>query len=164
MKNKGEILAEILKEYDFCYLFLHNTRDLQTAVKIMKEGFRFESQLPYSTDRVNPNEPIEIIYFLFQRKEYGIYTIVIAIPKEIYDRYTKLSNMLDISVEEILSIEKPYHNENDELVYRISPHHVLGFFNNNTGEFVINNLWDPLYDITEKKSFKKRPPAGNIPK
>ncbi len=69
MKNKGEILAEILSEFDDCYFFLHNTREQNIAEKIMKEGFRYESQLPHSTDRVNPKEPIEITYFLFQRKE-----------------------------------------------------------------------------------------------
>ncbi|MGQ9619370.1 MAG: hypothetical protein ACUVTX_00095 [Bacteroidales bacterium] len=164
MKNKGEILAEILLEYDFCYFFLHNTRDINTTERIMNEGFRYESQLPHSTDRVNPHEPIEITYFLFQRKEYGIYTVIIAIPKETYERYTRISNILDMPIEEVMSTERPYYGDNDELVYTISSKHVLGFFNNRTAEFVKNELWDPLYDISEEKSFKKRPPADTIPK
>jgi len=163
MKQKGEILADILKEYDFCYFFLHNTRDEDVAEKIMKEGFRFESQLPHSTDRVNPSEPIEIIYFLFQRKEYGIYTIVLAIPKETYDRYLRIADYLDLTIEELMSTEKPWYSDNDELVYTISPKHILGYFNNKTAEFVKNKLWDPHYDITTEKSFKRRPPANIKP-
>jgi len=163
MKNKGEILAGILREYDFCYFFLHNTRDINTVNKIMNEGFRFESQLPHSTDRVNPNEPIEVVYFLFQRKEYGPYTVVIAIPRETYDRYTKLSNILDIPIEEVMTIEKPYYSENEELVFTISPKHILGYFNNNTSEFFKNEQWDPLFDISEVKSFKKRLPPDLKP-
>ncbi|HOK75779.1 MAG TPA: hypothetical protein P5320_08645 [Bacteroidales bacterium] len=164
MKNKGEILAEILREYDFCYFFLHNTRDINTVNKILNEGFRYESQLPHSTDRVNPHEPIEIVYFLFQRKEYGPYTVVIAIPRETYERYTRLSNILDTTIEEVMSTEKPYYSENDELVYTISPKHILGYFNNNTSEFVKNEHWDPLFDISQLKTFKRRPPADAKPK
>lgn len=163
MKNKGEILAEILREYNFCYFFLHNTKDIHIAEKILREGFRYESQLPHSTDRVNPNEPIEITYFLFQRKDYGIYTIVIAIPKEIYERYTRLSNILDLAVEEIMSLEKPYYGDNEELVYTIAPQHIIGYFNNKTAEFVKNDLWDHSFDISQIKSLKKRPPADAVP-
>lgn len=63
MKNKGEILANILMNYKDCYLFLHNTKEINVAEKIMNEGFIFESQLPQSTYRVNPKENIEITYF-----------------------------------------------------------------------------------------------------
>ncbi len=162
MKNKGEILAEILRGIGNCYFFLHNTLEHDIAEKIMEEGFRYESQLPHSTDRVNPNEPIEVTYFLFQRKEYGIYTIIIAIPKETYDRYTRLSNILDITVEEVMSTEKPYLSDNDEYIYRISPRHILGYFNNRTAEFVKNPRWDRNYDITEEKNFKKRLPPNIV--
>jgi hypothetical protein len=85
MKNKGEILAETLRSYKDCYFFLHNTKEITTVEKIMSEGFIFESQLPHSTDHVNPDEPIEITYFLSQRKEYGFYTLIIAIPRVIYE-------------------------------------------------------------------------------
>lgn len=160
MKNKGEILAEILRRTGNCYFFLHNTLEQNIAEKIMEEGFRFESQLPHSTDRVNPNEPIEVTYFLFQRKEYGIYTIIIAVPKETYDRYIRLSNILDITVEEVMSSEKPYLSDNDEYVYRIPPQHILGYFNNRTSEFVNNPRWKADFDITDEKSFRKRLPPN----
>ena len=68
-----------------CYFFLHNTREFRVVENIMNEGFIFENQLVHSTDSVNPNEPIEITYFLFQRKDYGPYTIIIAIPKITYE-------------------------------------------------------------------------------
>ena len=92
MKNKGEILAEKLRNFEDCYFFLHNTKEFSIVEKIMNEGFIFESQLPHSTDQVNPGEPIEITYFLSQRKEYGFFTIVIAIPRAIYETYSEVSN------------------------------------------------------------------------
>jgi hypothetical protein len=146
MKNKGEILASILKNFKDCYFFLHNTRDFAVVENIMNEGFIFESQLAHSTDRVNPNEPIEVSYFLFQRKDYGLYTIIIAIPKVIYEIYASVSNEEDIDIEEVMTISNPYYGDNDELIYTLSPIHVLGYFNIKTSEFYKNRNWDPFYN------------------
>ncbi|MBA4321235.1 MAG: hypothetical protein C0408_00310 [Odoribacter sp.] len=145
MKNKGEILASILIRKGNCYFFLHNTKEKGIAEKILKEGFVFENQLPHSTDRVNPNEPIEITYFLFQRKDYGSYTIIIAIPKATYDFYTRNSNEHDTGIEEVITITEPFIGDNDEMIYTISPKHILGYFNNKSGEFIENEIWDPRF-------------------
>jgi len=146
MKNKGDILAGYLAEYNNCIFFLHNTKEVEIAEKIMREGFMFESQLPHSTDRVNPNEPIEVSYFLFQRKDYGNYTIVIAIPKETYHQYLSISNENDTGIEEVVTITEPRLGENDEYIYTFPPEHMLGYFNIRSAEFIKNNNWDPLYN------------------
>jgi hypothetical protein len=156
MKNKGEILAAILKDYNECYFFLHNTREYSIVEKIMDEGFIFESQLPHSTDRVNPNEPIEITYFFFQRKDYGLYTIVIAMPRATYDKYSEASNKYDTGMEEVMSINDPYLGENDEPIYTISPKHILGYFNIRTSEFFRNVNWDPAFDNSRVRSPSKK--------
>jgi hypothetical protein len=156
MKNKGEILASILKNFKDCYFFLHNTKELSIVEKIMNEGFIFESQLPYSTDHVNPNEPIEVTYFLIQRKDYGPFTIVIAIPKFIYEIYTAVSNNKEIDIEDILTITKPRYGDNDEMIYTLSPKHVLGYFNINTTEFYQNRNWDPFYNNYRTRSANKK--------
>jgi hypothetical protein len=145
MKNKGETLAKILNNFKDCYIFLHNTKELDVAEKILNEGFVFESQIPHSTDRVNPNEPVEISYFLLQRKDYGSYAIIIAIPKTIYEIYATISNNNDIGIEEIMTITEPYYGDNDELIYTLSPKHVLGYFDIIKAEFFINPLWDPEF-------------------
>jgi hypothetical protein len=147
MKNKGEILAHILNNHGNCYFFLHNTKDIAIVEKILNEGFIFENQLPHSTDRVNPNEPIEITYFMFQRKDYGPYTIIIAIPKATYDLYSKYSNERDTGIEEVITKTEPFIGDNDELIYTISPEHILGYFNIKTEEFKKNELWDPDFIV-----------------
>ena len=146
MKNKGDILASILKNFKDCYFFLHNTKEFNTVESIMNEGFSFESQLPHSTDRVNPNEAIEVTYFLFQRKDYGIYTMIIAFPKTTYETYSRVSNNNDVGIEEVLTINNPYYGDNDELIYTVSPKHILGYFNNKTTEFYQNRNWDPFFN------------------
>jgi hypothetical protein len=157
MKNKGEILAAILQDFKNCYLFLHNTKEFSVVEKIMNEGFIFESQLPHSTDRVNPNEPIEITYFLFQRKDYGMFTIIIAIPKTVYEIYTEVSNKFDTGIEEVMTIADPYYGDNDELIYTVSPRHILGYFNIKTSEFFRNKNWDPSFNNNQFRPPAKRP-------
>jgi len=156
MKNKGDILASILKNYKECYFFLHNTKEFSVVESIMNEGFVFESQLPHSTDRVNPNEPIEITYFLFQRKDYGNYTIIIAIPKNTYENYSASSNQNNVGIEEVLSVTEPYLGDNDELIYTVSPKHILGYFNIKNTEFYQNRNWDPFFDNCQFRSPWKR--------
>lgn len=156
MKNKGEILASILKNFKDCYFFLHNTKEFDIVENIMNEGFIFESQLAHSTDHVNPNESIEVTYFLFQRKDYGSYTIIIAIPKVIYDIYTGVSNKREVGIEEVLTITTPFYGDNDELIYTLSPKHVLGYFNIKTTEFYQNRNWDPFFNNCHVKPSGKK--------
>jgi hypothetical protein len=117
----------------------------------MNEGFIFERQLSHSTDNVNPFEPIEITYFLFQRKEYGIYTVIIAIPRAIYETYSGVSNNKNTEIEEIISSKDPYYGENDEFIYTLSPKHILGYFNNRTSEFYQNRNWDPFFNNYQER-------------
>jgi hypothetical protein len=157
MKNKGEILASVLKNVKDCYFFLHNTREFDTVENIMNEGFIFENQLAHSSDRVNPSESIEVTYFLFQRKDYGTYTIIIAIPKSVYEIYTAVSNKKEVGIEEVMSITEPYSGDNDELIYTLSPKHVLGYFNLKTTEFYQNRNWDPFYNNSQGSTAGKKP-------
>jgi len=152
MKNKGELLASILQDFKDCYFFLHNTKEFNVVENIMNEGFVFESQLSRSSDRVNPNEPIEVTYFLLQRKDYGTYTIIIAIPKIIYEIYTTVSNKYDTGIEDVMTINDPIISDNDELLYTISPKHILGYLNQKTSEFYQNRNWDPFYNNCQFRS------------
>ena len=156
MKNKGDILSSILKNFKNCYFFLHNTKELNVVENIINKGFIFENQLPHSTDLVNPNEPIEITYFLSQRKDYGSYTIIIAIPKIIYEYYSEVSNKNDTCIEEVLTITEPHYSDNDERIYTVSPKHILGYFNVNTSEFFLNRNWDPFFKNSLSRSNGKK--------
>lgn len=145
MNSKGDILASMLRNYKDCHFFLHNTRDVNVVERIMNEGFIFESQLSNSTDCVNPAVSVEITYFLYQRKEYGKYTVVIAIPNRIFESYVDEAFRCDVCIEYILSAIEPYLSENEEFIYTIPPQHILGYFDIEASEFSLNSRWDPLY-------------------
>jgi hypothetical protein len=119
------------------------------------QGWIYWKTAVHSTDRVNPHEPIEITYFLFQRKDYGPFTIAIAIPKITYDNYSAVSVKNDVSIEEVITITEPYPGENDEMIYMVSPKHILGYFNNETSQFFQNSNWDPFYNNCESQSWRK---------
>ena len=156
MKNNGEILAEILREIRDCYFFLHNTKELSIVKKIMEEGLIYESRLLHTTDRVNPSRPVEITYFMLERKEYGNFTIVIAVPEPVFDSYNRAAERYNTGIEEIMTITEPYYGNNEELVYTLSPRHVLGYFDSLLSGFTKNPRWDPSFNNTpeEKPSGK----------
>jgi hypothetical protein len=145
MKQKSEILHCYLQKYRDCIVFLHNTRELDIAQRIITDGFIFENQLAHSTDRINTSEQIETTYFLFQRKDYGIYTIIIAIPKKTYNLYVRHSNQFEIPVEELITKSRPKMGDNEEFIYVLPPQHVAGYFNTLTGEFTENPIFNLSY-------------------
>lgn len=138
MKATSEKLAKILACDDGCVIFLHNTRTEAIAKKILKEGFTFQNQLYYSTDRINPNDPVEIGYFLVERKDYGDFTIIIEITRSLFRKICSLAEESGHHFEDILSITKPVLGEDDEYIYTISPHYIRGYFNNKTGVLTSN--------------------------
>lgn len=141
----GDILASVLAEDKNCVVFLHNTRNEETASQILREGFRFENQITYSTDRINHNDKVEINYFLVERKEYGKYTVIIEIEKNLFNEFNKLSDKSDIHFEDIITVEKPVLSDNDEYVYTLSHHYIKGYLDIRTGKFIDNKDFNPSY-------------------
>jgi hypothetical protein len=105
---------------------------------------------------VNPNEPVEITYFLFQRKDYGPFTVVIAIPKVTYENYSAASLRYEVSIEDIITITDPLISDNDEMTFTLSPEHILGYFNNVTSEFIQNRKWDPFFNNCKSQFHRQR--------
>lgn len=151
IRSKSEKLASVLNKIEGCYFFLHNTSERETAGKILEEGFIFESQLSHSTDLINPSDPVELTYFFLQRKEYGHYTIIIAISKQSFREYTIIAQEKNTIIEEIMSICEPILSENEEFVYKLSHKHVLGFYDVIKEEFITNQSWDPSFINYQKK-------------
>lgn len=146
MSQIGDKLTNLLSRDRSNIVFLHNTDSLARAKAILKNGFRYESQLTYSTDRINPLDPVEINYFLVERKEYGDYTIIIEISKEIINKYSALAEAESLSIEELINIEEPVLSDNDEYIYTLPHYYIKGILNNKTGEMLLNPVFDPGFD------------------
>ncbi len=149
MSKPGERLSQLLSKDNSTIVLLHNTTSVDRAKRIMQKGFRYESQLTYSTDRINPNDIVEINYFLVERKEYGDYTIIIEIDKKLFKRYSQLVEISEKNLEDILSVDEPVLSDNDEFVYTLSHYYIKCIFNNKTGETMINPVFDPSFDSPE---------------
>jgi len=70
--------------------------------------------------------------------------------------YTGISSKNDIDIEEVLTVTDPYYGDNDELIYTLSPKHILGYFNIKTSEFYQNRNWDPFYNNYQAISANKK--------
>ncbi|MBS0010097.1 MAG: hypothetical protein KFF49_01720 [Bacteroidales bacterium] len=146
MSLAGEILASILENDSDCILFLHNTRDEDTAKQIMNAGFRFEEQLTYSTDRINPLDTVEINYFLVERKEYGKYTVIIEIDKNLFRKYNSMAENEKLHFEELLSVTPPVLSDNEEYIYTLANSYVKGYLDITSGKFYSNKDFNPSWE------------------
>jgi hypothetical protein len=149
MSKPGDTLSQLLSKDNSCIVLLHNTETIARAKNIMICGFKFESQLTYSTDRINPQDTVEINYFLVERKEYGDFTIIIEIDKKIFKQYSRLAESSDLNIEEIMSVDEPLLSENDEYIYTLSHYYIKYIFNNKTGEVQKNTVFDPSFESPE---------------
>jgi hypothetical protein len=63
-----------------------------------------------------------------------------------------VSNKKDVAIEEVLTVADPFYGDNDELMYTLSPKHILGYFNVKTSEFYQNRNWDPFYNNCQARA------------
>ncbi len=156
MRKTGDKLSQLITKDNSSIVLLHNTNSIDNARNIMIKGFKFESQLTYSTDRINPKDQVEINYFLVERKEYGDYTIVMEINKKLFKQYSQLAESSELNLEDIITIEEPYLSDNDEYVYLLSHYYVKCIFNNKTGEVYMNPVFDPAFNSPDYLNNFKR--------
>ena len=149
MSQSGNQLVNILSGQKEYIVFLHNTNNIEIARAIMENGFIYESQLTYSTDRINPGDPIEINYFLVERKEYGNYTIIIQVHRSLFRQYHLLAETAGLHFEEIFTISPPVIGDNDEYIYTLSPSYIRGIFDKKSGKMIDNPNFNPSYDAPE---------------
>lgn len=136
---------EFITTRDDVYKYLHNTETKDTADKIIKEGFDFESHLDHTTDIVTGHDPIEVKYFIIKRKRYGLYTIVIEIGKSIVDYYSRKLINTEYHFSEVLTCYEPAISDNDEPLYRLPLNYIKGYFDHHLQQIIENKHFDPFF-------------------
>jgi len=150
-KNKNETEDSFSKFLEFItdrkdvYKYLHNTETQETADKILKEGFDFESHLDHTTDIVTGIDMIELKYFLIKRRRYGSYTIVIEIGKSIVDYYSRQLINTEYHFSEVLTTTEPTISDNDEPLYRLHKRFIKGYYDHNMNKCIENKYFDPFF-------------------
>ena len=140
-------------------LFIHYTKDEEVVQRIIREGFRFADSF-YKTAEAITNDKLDLVYKHYLRKQFGRYVIIIAISKEVYNRYlNEITNTNKVlNVEQILSIRCSQLNENLDEVYQLPKQYIKGYINSETGDIVRNPDFDPYYDnplfLENLKAFK----------
>jgi hypothetical protein len=129
-------------------IYIHYTKDKNDALNILKDGFRFEetfykTALPVSGDR------LDLLIKHNGRKSFGDFIIILCLSDKIINHYAAemdRNGLRSFSVENVLTENIPFRDDNSELVYVLSPKFVKGIINNRTGEITRNPVFNPLYD------------------
>jgi len=157
--NESKYLENLIKVIECkndVVTFLHNTKDEETAIHILQEGFEFQSHLDYTTDVVSAKDPITIKYFTIVRQAYGNYTLILQISKKLIEEYSNILVNLTQHFSEVLSVKPPKKGPEDELIHCLAPHFVKGYLCALTGEFFPNpnfnaSLKIPIFEQNLKR-------------
>jgi hypothetical protein len=157
------ILAFIFEPGEYVKIFMHYTKDRETAESIRINGFRYDNSL-YKTAESIHNDIIDLTYKHNLRRHYGKFVIIICISKTLYTHYSnELKNVTNsqVLVEHIFSSEIPVENEKDTM-YNLPPQYIKGYVNYETGEIIRNPSYKPDYNSVSfnlKLNSLKLPPA-----
>lgn len=136
-------LRRFIGQDDEVLKFLHNTTTEALAIKIMKEGFRFENHLTFTADQVSGIDLVELKYFRMIRRNYGNYTIVIEIGNSIINNLIKQLEGTNYHFSEAMTQEPPEISSDGNPVYRLHQKYVKGYFDNTEQVGISNPVFDP---------------------
>jgi hypothetical protein len=141
----------IFKEEQTCKIFLHYTKERETAENIIHSGFKFVDSFYKTAENIFQNET-DFIYKHNSLKPFGNFIIVICISNKIFDYYTKEINKTrnkDMIVEQVLTESPPVLNEDADTEYILVNKYIKGFINYENVEIVENPEFDPYYDSNQ---------------
>jgi hypothetical protein len=144
-----EKLVTVIECKNDVVTFLHNTKEKETADRISRDGFEFQSHLDYTTDVVSAKDPITIKYFSIVRQAYGDYTIIMQISKQIIEDFSAPLVKKAHHFSEILTVKEPFIGPDDDIIYCLAPNFVKGYINVHSAEFVANPKFDSSLILPE---------------
>lgn len=148
----------LFEDYDKIKLFLHYTAKESVAKKIIREGFKFVNSF-YKTAENIYNDELFLIHRHHEHKQFGNFVIVICISKDIYNYYSEELSKIkakNTAVEQLLTEQSPFTDENSDDTYLLPKQYIKGFFNYIEGTIVKNPEYNysyrsPKFDENLKK-------------
>ncbi|MFH0956591.1 MAG: hypothetical protein V1813_01880 [Candidatus Aenigmatarchaeota archaeon] len=142
-------LMEFIGKTENAKTYLHNTKTREAADNIINEGFQFPESLNGTTDMmINTEDSVEMNWWYFQRKDYGIYTVAVQIAKPVLRKYASGQyGSGHLLPENLLSAKDRFFDDNQEKwIFTLSPQYVKGYFNRDTNEGCENPRFNPYHD------------------
>mgnify|MGYP006289367043 CR=1 FL=1 len=140
-------MLEWIFERDNTKIFLHYTREKSDADSILENGFKFVTSF-YKTAEEVRHDITDLTYKHNRLKAFGDYLIVIAIDIDLYHYFMKATYKFpsyDVFVEQILSLDHPFLNEDSDMVYTLDHRFIKGYIDLKRGEVIHNSCFDPAY-------------------
>jgi len=132
-------------------IFLHYTHKESIAKNILLTGLEFAYAFDKTATKVK-NNPVDLSYNHYVRKQFGKNIIIVSISKKLYQRYLDKINQSDASnlrVEEILTEKAIFMNEESEKVYTLHHKYIKGYVNYKSNKIVKNPEFNPFFDSKE---------------
>ena len=121
-------------------IYLHYTMEVDVAEQILKQGFHFRYSFYKTADRII-NDKLDLVYKHNRNKPYGTQVIIIAIGKMIFNNYQeeiRKKPLSEVVVEQLLTENPPFTDENGDLVFTLSNRFIKGYINYETGAIKTN--------------------------
>ncbi|MFP4555511.1 MAG: hypothetical protein ACLFNU_01460 [Bacteroidales bacterium] len=137
----------ILENEDNQVVFIHYTKDENTAKQICNEGFRFSESFHKTAESIT-GDKLDLTYKHYLRKSFGRYVVVIAISKQIYDYYIKTITQTNkiLNVEQLLSQDISSESDDSDETYILPKQYIKGYINTDTAQTFFNNDFNPNYN------------------
>ena len=110
----NDVLLDFINETSDVKTYLHTTKEEEICKKIMESGYQFSSF--YKTTDEIINDMASLDYKMLLREDYGIYTVIIQVNKNIPGYYNDLT------------IKEPFEDEEGDLIpniYYVSGMHLV---------------------------------------
>jgi hypothetical protein len=154
MSDENDFLNFVFeKGSDELTYYTHRTENKEVALKITKEGLRFSDSFQKTTDLLL-NDPVHIRYWQNLRKEYGQYTVIIGISNGLIRIYQNLMNTMpkcNYEVQQILTDEDPFNDEESEEIFTVPVQFIKGFWDGEEKKGIYNLHFDPRYESPKFK-------------
>ncbi len=144
----SDIQEFIFEKEEDTIVFAHYTHKKKIAENILKIGLEYTYAFDKTATKIK-NNPVELSYNHYVRKQFGENIIIICISKKLYEHYLDRINKSGstiLRVEEILTEKAKFLNEESEEVYTLHHKFIKGYVNYKNNEIVKNPDFNPFYD------------------
>lgn len=137
----------ILEDEENQVIFIHYTREEETAKQICNEGFRFSESFHKTAESIT-GDKLDLTYKHYLRKSFGKFVVVISISKKIYDNYIKTITETNriLNVEQLLSQDISNDNDDSDETYILPKQFIKGYINTDTAQTYLNENFNPSFE------------------
>ena len=148
MDQKYIKLVKFIDYTENLHTYLHNTKTIEVAEKIMSDGFNFYYDLHKTSDEIGSHNIDNIGWWDIQRRSYGDFTVVLQIDKNVFKSISGM-NTKYLSPGQLLSKDRVWNENETDWSFVLHPQYVKGYFDRKKNEGKMNPTFDSSFFDSE---------------